>query len=40
MTQEFELGLETLASGETVAGASRFRDGVGRRGQSLDDRNQ
>ena len=40
MTQEFELGLETLASGETVAGASRFRDGVGRHGQSLDDRNQ
>ncbi len=34
---EFSLGLDTLASGETVAGASRFRDGVGRHGQFSDD---
>lgn len=30
---EFRLGLATLASGETVSGASRFRDGEGRHGQ-------
>ena len=32
MVREFELGLATLASGETVAGAARFRDGAGRGG--------
>jgi len=29
---EFRLGMDTLASGETLAGASAFRDGVGRHG--------
>lgn len=33
---ETRLGLETIASGETVAGASRFRDGRGRSGSFED----
>lgn len=33
LDQEFSLGQQTLASGETVSGASRFRDGDGRHGQ-------
>ena len=36
MAREMELGLETLASGETVEGAARFRDGRGRGGR-FDD---
>jgi enoyl-CoA hydratase len=32
LAREFELGLATLASGEAVEGASRFRDGAGRSG--------
>lgn len=32
LSNEFRLGLTTLASGETVAGASRFSAGVGRHG--------
>ena len=30
--REYELGLATLTSGESVAGAARFRDGAGRHG--------
>ena len=30
---EFALGLETLQSGETLAGAQRFSDGQGRHGR-------
>lgn len=33
---EFRLGLATLASGETVSGAGRFRDGAGRHGRIPD----
>lgn len=33
MAREFAFGTQTLNSGETVAGASRFRDGTGRHGQ-------
>jgi enoyl-CoA hydratase len=33
LRREFSLGLETLASGETVAGAARFGDGEGRHGR-------
>ena len=33
MRAEFSLGLETLTSGETEAGAGRFRDGAGRHGR-------
>lgn len=33
LAQEFALGLQTIASGETVRGASRFVDGAGRHGQ-------
>lgn len=33
--RELELGLETLASGETQAGAERFRAGAGRHGARL-----
>ena len=40
MAQEFALGLSTLESGETVAGASRFRAGQGRHGQPLDPGSQ
>jgi len=32
LAREFELGLATLASGEAVAGAARFKDGAGRGG--------
>lgn len=32
LANEFRLGLATLATGETVHGASRFRDGKGRHG--------
>lgn len=32
MRREFELGMETIASGETMAGVERFRDGHGRHG--------
>lgn len=32
MANEFDLGLSTIASGETVAGATRFREGAGRHG--------
>ncbi len=32
IAQEFELGLQTLQSGETLAGASRFSSGSGRHG--------
>jgi enoyl-CoA hydratase len=32
--RELELGLETIASGETAAGAEAFRDGRGRHGQA------
>lgn len=35
LTRELELGLETLASGETLAGAERFRSGAGRHGARL-----
>lgn len=33
LKREFELGLKTLASGETVAGAGRFAAGAGRHGR-------
>lgn len=36
MRNELGLGLQTIASGETVSGAKRFRDGVGRHG-SFDE---
>lgn len=32
---EFALGLQTLTSGETLAGATRFKDGEGRGGKTL-----
>jgi enoyl-CoA hydratase len=32
---EFALGLKTLASGETLAGATRFKEGEGRGGEAL-----
>ena len=32
MRQEFRRGMDTVRSGETMAGASRFRNGEGRRG--------
>ena len=35
LAQEFKLGLNTLESGETVAGATRFASGEGRGGASL-----
>lgn len=35
LAAEFALGLETLASGETLAGAARFKDGEGRGGKKL-----
>jgi enoyl-CoA hydratase len=34
LANEFRLGLETLASGEAVAGAGAFRQGAGRHGRS------
>ncbi len=33
LAQEFALGRQTLASGESVSGAQRFSDGVGRHGR-------
>ena len=36
LAQEFALGLQTLHSGETVSGAQRFADGVGRHGKFTD----
>jgi enoyl-CoA hydratase len=33
MSQELELGLQTIASGEAASGARRFRDGHGRHGR-------
>ncbi|MGB5265745.1 MAG: crotonase/enoyl-CoA hydratase family protein, partial [Polyangiales bacterium] len=36
MRNELELGLETIESGETVAGATRFQEGEGRHGASTD----
>ena len=36
MRNELTLGLQTIASGETISGATRFRKGVGRHG-SFDD---
>lgn len=36
MQLELRLGMETLASGETAAGAARFRDGAGRHGARAD----
>jgi enoyl-CoA hydratase len=35
LAAEFALGLETLASGETLAGAARFKGGEGRGGKTL-----
>ena len=34
---EFRLGVQTINSGETVAGASSFRDGTGRHGRFPSD---
>jgi enoyl-CoA hydratase len=34
LANETRLGLETMATGETYAGASRFAAGAGRHGQS------
>jgi enoyl-CoA hydratase len=36
MKNEFRLGIETIASGETLAGAGRFADGAGRHGKFED----
>lgn len=38
MAAEFQLGLKTLESGETVAGATRFASGEGRGGVSLSEK--
>ena len=37
MRHELEIGLRTIASGETVSGAQRFRDGVGRHGRFTEE---
>jgi len=37
LSHEFDLGLQTLRSGETVAGATRFTGGVGRHGTFKDE---
>lgn len=37
MRNELELGVQTIQSGETVSGAQRFRDGVGRHGSFHED---
>lgn len=37
MRNELEYGLRTIQSGETVSGAQRFRDGVGRHGRFTED---
>jgi enoyl-CoA hydratase len=36
MAREFELGLASIASGETLAGAARFAHGAGRHGDKAD----
>jgi enoyl-CoA hydratase len=36
MASEFAIGLKTVTSGETVSGAQRFADGVGRHGEFAD----
>jgi enoyl-CoA hydratase len=36
MRREFRRGMDTVRSGETVAGASRFREGAGRSGGTLE----
>ena len=36
LRREFELGMETIASGETAAGATRFKSGRGRHGNFED----
>ncbi len=36
LAREFELGMETINSGETLAGATRFADGAGRHGDFED----
>ncbi len=36
LAQEVELGMATIRSGETLEGASRFRDGAGRHGSFTD----
>ena len=36
MRNELQLGLKTIESGETITGATRFRDGAGRRGTPPD----
>ena len=36
MREEFRLGMETVRSGETVDGASKFRDGAGRSGRRVE----
>jgi enoyl-CoA hydratase len=38
MRNELQLGLDTIESGETVSGATRFRDGAGRHGSFDDER--
>jgi enoyl-CoA hydratase len=38
MRNELQLGLDTIESGETVSGATRFRDGAGRHGSFDEDR--
>ena len=35
MVQEFELGMATIRSGETGAGAARFVGGAGRHGEGV-----
>jgi len=37
LANEFVFGLQTLQSGETVSGAQRFSDGIGRHGRFGDD---
>lgn len=37
LPQEFRLGMDTVRSGETVQGASKFRDGAGRSGRRVDE---
>ncbi|MBW2628530.1 MAG: crotonase/enoyl-CoA hydratase family protein [Deltaproteobacteria bacterium] len=37
MRNEIQLGLETIESGETVTGATRFTQGAGRHGSSTND---
>ncbi len=35
LEEEFEFGLNTLSSGETVAGATAFKEGLGRHGEKV-----